>query len=95
MKKLTVASMMKLAANDNQPHYAHPAFWAPFVVVGEGEGELAGEGVARLTEIDDPLDADRMVVTVDGAEVVRLPAGVALSAAEILLADESSLPLLS
>ena len=29
-------SMMKLAANDNQPHYAHPAFWAPFVVVGEG-----------------------------------------------------------
>jgi len=27
---------MKLAANDNQPHYAHPAFWAPFVVVGEG-----------------------------------------------------------
>ena len=29
-------SMMKLAANDNKPHYAHPAFWAPFVVVGEG-----------------------------------------------------------
>ena len=29
-------SMMKLAANDNTPHYSHPAFWAPFVVVGEG-----------------------------------------------------------
>jgi CHAT domain-containing protein len=29
-------SMMTLAANDNKPHYAHPAFWAPFVVVGEG-----------------------------------------------------------
>ena len=25
-------SMLALAANDN---YAHPAFWAPFVVVGE------------------------------------------------------------
>ena len=29
-------SMMKLAANDNKPDYAHPAFWALFVVVGEG-----------------------------------------------------------
>ena len=26
-------SMLTLAANDN---YAHPAYWAPFVVVGEG-----------------------------------------------------------
>ena len=26
-------SMMSLASNDN---YSHPAFWAPFVVVGEG-----------------------------------------------------------
>jgi CHAT domain-containing protein len=29
-------SMFKLAANDNHPHWAHPAFLAPFVVVGEG-----------------------------------------------------------
>jgi len=29
-------SMFKVAANDNNPHWAHPAFWAPFVVVGEG-----------------------------------------------------------
>ena len=29
-------SMFKLAANDNHPQWAHPAFWAPFVVVGEG-----------------------------------------------------------
>jgi tetratricopeptide (TPR) repeat protein len=29
-------SMMKVAANDNHPQWAHPAFWAPFVVVGEG-----------------------------------------------------------
>ena len=28
-------SMLALVANDN---YAHPAFWAPFVVVGEGGG---------------------------------------------------------
>ena len=29
-------SMFKLAANDNNPHWAQPAFWALFVVVGEG-----------------------------------------------------------
>ena len=29
-------AMFKLVANDNHPHWAHPAFWAPFVVVGEG-----------------------------------------------------------
>jgi CHAT domain-containing protein len=25
-----------LAADQDNPHYAHPMFWAPFVVVGEG-----------------------------------------------------------
>jgi CHAT domain-containing protein len=34
-------SMFKLAANDNHPHWAHPAFWAPFVVVGEGAGPIS------------------------------------------------------
>ena len=29
-------SMFALTANDDYPHRAHPAFWAPFVVVGEG-----------------------------------------------------------
>ena len=29
-------SMLALAADDTRPHYAHPAFWAPFVVIGEG-----------------------------------------------------------
>ena len=29
-------SMFALAANDDYPYRAHPAFWAPFVVVGEG-----------------------------------------------------------
>ena len=34
-------SMFKLAANDNNPHWAHPAFWAPFVVVGEGARDVS------------------------------------------------------
>jgi CHAT domain-containing protein len=29
-------SKFKLAANDSHPRSAHPDFWAPFVVVGEG-----------------------------------------------------------
>ena len=29
-------SMMKLASREDRPDYAHPVFWAPFVVVGEG-----------------------------------------------------------
>jgi len=32
--------MFKLAANDNHPHWAPPAFLAPFVVVGEGARRL-------------------------------------------------------
>ncbi len=29
-------SMLALMNNDEKPYYAHPLFWAPFVVVGEG-----------------------------------------------------------
>jgi CHAT domain-containing protein/tetratricopeptide (TPR) repeat protein len=29
-------SMLSLMETPGKPHYAHPAFWAPFVVVGEG-----------------------------------------------------------
>ena len=29
-------SMLALMSNRDKPHYAHPMFWAPFVVVGEG-----------------------------------------------------------
>ena len=29
-------SMLKLMETPDKPHYAHPMFWAPFVVVGEG-----------------------------------------------------------
>lgn len=29
-------SIAQLAENDNEAHYSHPAFWAPFVLVGDG-----------------------------------------------------------
>ncbi len=29
-------SMLALVNKEQKPHYAHPLFWAPFVVVGEG-----------------------------------------------------------
>ncbi len=29
-------AMLKLMANSEKPYYAHPMFWAPFIVVGEG-----------------------------------------------------------
>jgi CHAT domain-containing protein/TPR repeat protein len=29
-------SIGSLAENDNEPHFSHPAFWAPFVLVGDG-----------------------------------------------------------
>ncbi len=29
-------SMLDLMNTPDKPHYAHPMFWAPFVVVGEG-----------------------------------------------------------
>ena len=29
-------SMMSLASDDENPHYSHPAFWAPFSLIGEG-----------------------------------------------------------
>ena len=29
-------SMLALMATADKPYYAHPLFWAPFVVVGEG-----------------------------------------------------------
>jgi CHAT domain-containing protein len=32
-------SMLALMADENKPQHAHPAFWAPFVVVGEGGPE--------------------------------------------------------
>ena len=31
-------SMLALMARTDKPYFAHPAFWAPFVLVGEGGG---------------------------------------------------------
>ena len=36
-------SMLALMNDKTKPHYAHPAFWAPFVVVGEGGNPSAGQ----------------------------------------------------
>ena len=34
-------SMIALMEQADKPHFAHPAFWAPFVVVGEGNAQWA------------------------------------------------------
>ncbi len=31
-------AMMAMIDDKDEPHYAHPLIWAPFVVVGEGGG---------------------------------------------------------
>ncbi len=31
--------MLALMETPDKPYYAHPLFWAPFVVVGEGAGQ--------------------------------------------------------
>ena len=33
-------AMLALIDDTDNPHYAHPMFWAPFVVVGEGGAAL-------------------------------------------------------
>ena len=35
-------SMLALMARTDKPYFAHPALWAPFVVVGEGNAQWAG-----------------------------------------------------
>ena len=35
-------SMLALMSRTDQPHFAHPALWAPFVVVGEGNTQGTG-----------------------------------------------------
>jgi CHAT domain-containing protein len=35
-------AMMALMATPDHPEYAHPIFWAPFVVVGEGGASSSG-----------------------------------------------------
>ena len=56
-------SMLALMANEEHDHFAHPMFWAPFTVVGEGGGRPSEEEpgddlpVAQL-EGDPALDVD-------------------------------------
>ena len=35
-------SMLELMQTDDRPHYAHPMFWAPFIVVGAGGAAMGG-----------------------------------------------------
>ncbi|MBI3373963.1 MAG: CHAT domain-containing protein [Betaproteobacteria bacterium] len=47
-------SMLALMQTKDKPHYAHPAFWAPFVVVGEGNDGWAGERPVTATPASTP-----------------------------------------
>ena len=38
-------SMIELMSSPKAPHYAHPTFWAAFVVFGEGAGPNSSEAV--------------------------------------------------
>ncbi len=42
-------SMLALMDDPDNPHFAHPLFWAPFVVVGEGGVPLHGVGTIDET----------------------------------------------
>ena len=35
-------SMLELMQTEDRPHYAHPMFWAPFIVVGAGGAAMGG-----------------------------------------------------
>jgi CHAT domain-containing protein/Tfp pilus assembly protein PilF len=39
-------SMLALMEQSQRPHFAHPAFWAPFVVVGEGNDHWSKAGAS-------------------------------------------------
>ncbi len=49
-------SMLALI-DKGEPHEAHPAYWAPFVVVGEGGGPI--DAVARPTTVSVPAQAKK------------------------------------
>ncbi len=56
-------SMLALMDDPETPHFAHPMFWAPFVVVGEG-------GVSTTTRPEAPATARPAIyVTVKNANV--------------------------
>ena len=39
-------SMLALMVRTDKPHFAHPALWAPFVVVGRRECRMDGQALA-------------------------------------------------
>ncbi|MGH8548839.1 MAG: CHAT domain-containing protein [Methylococcales bacterium] len=46
-------SMLAVLNNQDHPEFAHPSFWAPFVVVGEGGSESSPQGLKKwLKSID-------------------------------------------
>ena len=44
-------AMLALMADDEKPYYAHPTFWAPFVVVGEDGVPKGKRNAARASAI--------------------------------------------
>ncbi|MCP4043290.1 MAG: CHAT domain-containing protein, partial [Gammaproteobacteria bacterium] len=46
-------SMLALMKDNDKPYFAHPMFWAPFVVVGEGAGSGA-TGTMPVAGVEQP-----------------------------------------
>ncbi len=64
-------SMLALMDDPENPHFAHPMFWAPFVVVGEGgvpKRTAAGAASLPKTKIE-PRRQPAIYVTVKNANV--------------------------
>ncbi len=64
-------SMLALMNDSDNPHFAHPMFWAPFVVVGEGGVPMrtaAGTAASPKTTIQ-PRRQPAIYVTVKNANV--------------------------
>ena len=74
-------SMMALLSAPNHSHFAHPIFWAPLVVVGEGgvSAPAAKEGIAILLVV---LEDETGKKTIHQASVKALDCGYKLAAAE-------------
>ncbi len=63
--------MLALMNDPDNPHFAHPLFWAPFVVVGEGGVPMrtaAGTVSLPITKIQ-PRRQPAIYVTVKNANV--------------------------
>ncbi len=64
-------SMLALMNDPENPHFAHPMFWAPFVVVGEGGVPMrTAAGTASLAKtMIQPRRQSAIYVTVKNANV--------------------------